>query len=144
MKIVDTLGIGKAGPIKKKASASSGGDFGALIDGEEEAITSSTSGLSGLSPVASLAGLLAVQEASTELETIQQRIEQGHELLDSLDQLRHGLLEGRISATTTKRLADQLRQEKSIVSDPQLLEILEDIDIRAQVELAKLEMSTSA
>ena len=142
MKITDTQGIGKAGTIKKKTRTEGGGDFGALIGGEEE--TATTASIAGLSPVASLAGLLAVQEATSELETIQRRIEQGHELLDSLDQLRLGLLEGRISATTTKRLADQLRQEKSIVSDPQLLDILEDIDTRAQVELAKLEVATQS
>ena len=61
------------------------------------------------------------------------------EILDRLDEIRQGLLAGSIPAAGLDRLVTVIRTQKAGVSDPRLAEILDEIDLRAQVELAKLD-----
>lgn len=65
----------------------------------------------------------------------------GEHILEALDKLRQDILLGAVSEQTMTRLTDLVRQSREEVADPQLREILDDIDLRAQVELAKLEMA---
>ena len=62
----------------------------------------------------------------------------GNNILNSLDEIRHGLLIGAIPRDQLNRLAQMLRDRKAIINDPQIIEIIDEIEIRAEVELAKL------
>ena len=59
-------------------------------------------------------------------------------MLDQLDELRLGLLEGRLSSGVLTRLSDQLASQREQENDPQAAETLDAIDLRVAVELAKL------
>ena len=48
------------------------------------------------------------------------------------------MLEGRLSVEAIERLAAQAAAGRAQVRDPRLAEILNDIELRAAVELAKL------
>ncbi|NBR29945.1 MAG: hypothetical protein EBT83_16285 [Betaproteobacteria bacterium] len=61
--------------------------------------------------------------------------------LDALEQLRDGLLSGSLPVATLRNLERMVAQERALVSDPKLNAVLDDIELRAAVELAKLEMS---
>jgi len=50
----------------------------------------------------------------------------------------HGLLFGNLPVSTVEKLAKMAQAQKDKVSDPRLAEILTEIEIRAEVELAKL------
>ncbi|TNE29076.1 MAG: flagellar assembly protein FliX, partial [Alphaproteobacteria bacterium] len=69
----------------------------------------------------------------------QQAKEQADTLLLQLETLRLGLLSGSLPVKVLHNLAASLKKQRPQVSDPQLLEILDEIDLRAQVELAKYE-----
>ncbi len=60
-------------------------------------------------------------------------------MLDKLDALRQGLLRGAMSRGDLMDLAKLVRARQEVGADPELRAILGDIELRAAVELAKLE-----
>ena len=84
--------------------------------------------------------VLAVQEVSEEPErgARKQLTGWGEDILDCLDEIRHGLLIGAIPKDRLSNLARTLKERRANVSDPRLIEIIYEIEIRAEVELAKL------
>ena len=61
-------------------------------------------------------------------------------MLDLLDDVRLGLLEGTIPASRLIALADTVRGKRDEVSDPRLAEVLDEIELRAAVEAAKVQL----
>ena len=59
-------------------------------------------------------------------------------MLDRLDDIRHGLLLGRLPAGVLADLERVARRDAAGISDPQLRSLLDEIVLRARVELAKL------
>ena len=59
------------------------------------------------------------------------------DILDRLDEVQRDILLGNLSKDRLIKLAQQLRSKKRDVSDPALLQIIKDIELRAAVELAK-------
>jgi hypothetical protein len=64
----------------------------------------------------------------------------GEKLLDMLDEVRDGLLAGGVPRTTLNRLANAVTRRQDQFNDPKLQAVLDEIELRAHVELAKLEM----
>jgi hypothetical protein len=60
-----------------------------------------------------------------------------------LDRIRDGLLSGGIPRATLYRLAAALNRRQECFVEPQLQAVLDEIDLRARVELAKLEVADS-
>lgn len=86
-------------------------------------------------------GLLGLQEVdSHELEQKKAK-KRGSQLLDSLDDIRHSLLTGMLSREQILQLRRTLDAEKLQISDPKLKSILQEIEVRAAVELAKWEQN---
>jgi len=65
-------------------------------------------------------------------------IKKSLDLLDRLDEIRHGLLIGAIPVGRLQQLKTTLEQMKIPADDPELETIVRDIEVRAAVELAKL------
>jgi len=84
--------------------------------------------------------LLMVQQVgdALEQETKRRLIRRGEVLLDGLEALRHGLLMGEVPAERMAALAQSVRSQRETCSDPRLAAILDDIELRVEVELAKL------
>ena len=59
-------------------------------------------------------------------------------MLDELEQIRLGLLLGQIPRARLEQLAQMVRARREQLDDPKLIAILDDIELRAAVELAKL------
>src|SRR3546814_1683767 len=85
----------------------------------------------------------AVDEQGGGRQNRQRAFRRGSTLLEKLDEIRHGLLEGSIPASQLQTLAKALRSEKMTVEDPQLAELLGEIELRCEVELAKLGLCIS-
>jgi hypothetical protein len=100
--------------------------------------TSRPGGVQGAAPAAALDGLLAIQAAGDTLERRRKAMRRGHGILDSLDRLKIGLLSGHVSAGQLQGLRAQLKQQRDAADDPGLDEVLAHVDLRAEVELAKL------
>jgi hypothetical protein len=103
-------------------------------EGEDDTATAVT----GSSSISQIDALLSVQEMSGDDESSQQAKARAGELLEKLDALRHGLLEGHLSVDQLDGLVALVKTERAHISDPGLSETLDEIELRAKVELAKL------
>jgi len=100
----------------------------------------SSSGLAGTGPVAavgSVEALLALQGDHDEAAARQQATTRAFTLLDVLDDLKIALLEGGVPRAKLVRLMDVLKARRESVSDPRLEAMLDEVETRAAVELAK-------
>jgi len=97
---------------------------------------------SGPAPAPSIAALMALQGVEGDVLDAPQRrrrqIDRAGRTLDTLDRLALGLLDGRAPGGLRAELA-ALRTGLERTGDPGLDDLLLEVDIRAAVELAKLE-----
>ena len=84
-------------------------------------------------------GLLVAQEVDEAVVRRRQARRRAEALLDRMEDLRRDILLGRIPEWKLAELARLAQSERAAVDDPHLTAILEEIDLRAQVELAKWE-----
>lgn len=97
-----------------------------------------TSSAQATAPASAMSGLLAVQVAGDTLERRKRSMRRSRSLLDRLDEVKIGLLSGRMPLAALTALSSELRQQREATDDPQLDDLLAHIDLRAEVELAKL------
>jgi hypothetical protein len=115
--------------------------FSAPLKRSDGAPASATLGAASL---ASLDALLALQELPDPTERRRRALRRGHRLLDHLDELRLALIDGEIPLSTLQGLRGQLRQRGDLPDDdPRLAALLGEIELRVEVELAKLEVGTT-
>jgi hypothetical protein len=100
--------------------------------------------LSGPSSVSSLGALLALQEIGGPLERRRKAVNRAGRILDVLDDVKVALLEGSLPASALSRLVSAIREQREGTDDPGLEGLLNEIETRAAVELAKLEMARAA
>lgn len=124
---------------KRGAGSAGGADFAAELPAVGGA---TTQGVSGAGPVVAVDALLGLQEVADATDHSSRGILHGTEMLDVLEDIRRGLLLGTISQSRLQTLAQLLKNRKD-QPDPVLDEILDDIELRARVELAKLEYPRS-
>jgi hypothetical protein len=101
-----------------------------------------TKPLSQVASAASLSGvdaLLALQGVASPAGERQKAVRRGRDMLDALDEIRCGLLEGAVNESTLRRLSTLANTQREDFVDPGLSQVLDDIDLRARVELAKLQ-----
>ncbi|MCE9507830.1 MAG: flagellar assembly protein FliX [Alphaproteobacteria bacterium] len=127
-------GASKTGAKKDGAD----GAFGALLD--ETGGADSSVPVARTASVGVLDALLALQGADSALseEAAKKAKKRATDLLDQLDKIRAGLLSGELPQSTLQQLAQIIASHREKAVDPGLAEILDEIDLRAQVELAKL------
>ncbi len=97
--------------------------------------------VSGPGPIAAVESILTLQGMDDTTGGPSKGLAHGEQLLDMLDQVRDGLLAGGIPRTTLNRLAVAVGRRQENFADPRLQDILDEIDLRAKVELAKLEQA---
>ena len=95
-------------------------------------------------PVSSLEALIALQQVDGPLERRRRAVGRAGKLLDVLDQLKVSLLDGDLDAGSLDRLSRALREERAATEDPGLESLLDEIETRAAVEQAKLEVARAA
>ena len=99
---------------------------------------------SSVSSLAGVSALMALQGVEDATERRRRAMRRGHGLLDRLDELKMDLLSGKDGAGALARLAQDLRQERpESDSDAGLQSVLDQIELRAAVEMAKAEASRS-
>ncbi len=92
------------------------------------------------SNVGSVDALLALQELDGPLERRRRAVKRGARILDQLDEVKLGVLSGEVAPETLARLTDAVREQRGPTGDPGLEGVLDQIETRAAVELAKREM----
>ncbi|MEQ8504068.1 MAG: flagellar assembly protein FliX [Rhodospirillales bacterium] len=130
-------GVDKA---KRKSGAASSDAFAddlraATTDAPEQA-----SGTVGGNAVAGVGAVLAVQAAddATQGRSKGLLMARGDRLLDRLEDLQMALLTGRMPKEKVIELAQALREKRPTSDDSDLNALIDEIELRAEVELAKL------
>lgn len=84
--------------------------------------------------------LLLVQavDDSTERQARKRLLRRGEDILDKLEEIRHGLLLGTVPKEKLMDLAQMVRERRAACQDPRLGALLDEIELRAEVEIAKL------
>lgn len=118
-----------------RAGSAKGGSFSKALSAGE---TPSAGSVSGTGALGRVDALLALQEVSSETEGDTRGRRRAEDLLDRLDELRLALLAGRLPPAVIERLAALVAAQRAQVRDPRLGRILDEIELRAAVELAKL------
>lgn len=116
-----------------KRANSSGSGFAEALGGEKQ-----SGGVSGAAPLGSVDALLALQSVGERPDGSAQARERAEELLDRLDEIRLGLLVGAIPVRDIEQLSAAIQRKRAHVTDARLAELLDEVDLRARVELAKL------
>ena len=144
---MQTPSIGRAAQTnsaKRKAasSASAASDFAQHVG------TISTPAINQareLSPTASLAAILGAQEIDADEGGRRGAARRyGSDLLDRLSELRIEILDGRVSPSRLAVLGQALRDGRRRCGDAGLDAILEELELRVEVEIAKLTVPRQA
>lgn len=136
----------KPGAVRRRASTSGAGQVDSFADvlGAEDTSsslpTTGTQGTGGPSAPPGVSALLALQGTPAteggDAATARAKA-RAEDLLRKLDQLRVDLLMGSIPRHHLIGLAQSTKTLRDQIFDPRLRDVLDEIDLRAQVELAK-------
>ena len=131
----------KSSSSKKSGKAGSSGDgFGVFL---KESDVSGASSTSQSQSINSVEALLAAQAAEdpTERAARNRMRERADDILAELEGLHMRLLNGNMTVGHLLNLADIASSHREKINDPRLTEILDQIDLRAQIEIAKMRIS---
>jgi hypothetical protein len=137
MKITD-LGSAKGVATTKRAKAAGkGSEFAERL---KEAVAAGSGTVVETPAPATVESLLAVQEAPDAASERSRGLARryGHDLLDRLEEIRLGLLAGAIPKERLAAIAQAVRQRRQKTDDPKLNAIIDEIELRCEVEIAKL------
>ena len=95
--------------------------------------------VAGLGPIAALVSILMLRGLDDSPDGRAKGQAHVEQLLNLLDAARDGLLAGGIPRSTLNKLAAAVTRRHDAFADPQLQDVLDQIELRAHVELAKLE-----
>jgi hypothetical protein len=125
---------------KKDAAAKAGAsDFFSLLSADEAAGASDTAPPADIQPSPSLDALLTLQEMPDDEVRERKAFRQTQDTLDALERLRDALLGEKIPQQVLDDLQHLAQHAPVDPNDPRLKSILQDVELRAAVELAKIE-----
>ena len=136
MKIQGPTGPSQTGAARGAGRAAPGGF--SLSGVGEAAEAAEAQRMAGLDGVMTVSALLALQGVEDPLQRRKRAMGRASRLLDILDDLKVAMLEGRASPSTLDDLARAVREQRESTDDPRLNDVLNQIETRAAVELAKL------
>ncbi len=138
---------GSGGPSSASAARRSGrstaegfsvSSSGSASSAAAPARASSISGVTGLD------ALIALQDVEGPMERRRRAMGRAGRILDVLDEVKVALLDGGVTRGSLHRLQGAVRDERAQTLDSRLEGLLDEIETRAAVELAKWEMARAA
>lgn len=136
MKVEGTRPVGSVQAVRGRGAPAQSGTFALEMPAAHDARPAAA--VAGPSPIASVDALIALQEVPDAMGRRARAARRGRDMLDLLDDVKDGLLSGGVSRATLQRLVALVNQEREDFIDPGLSAVLDEIDLRARVELAKL------
>lgn len=137
MKVEGPSKTQKAGKTEKaKKAGKTDGTFGAMVASAAQ----ETSAAEATQSIAKVDALLAVQgaESATERKARGRMHQRASSILDRLDGLKMSILSGGLTLGQVIDIADVVASHREKISDPEMSALLDEIDLRAQIELAKM------
>lgn len=126
-----------SGP-RRTQSAGKGGEFAAQL--REAAGVEEAAAVTESSAMVGVDSILLAQGVGDATEERQRRMarQYGEDLLDKLERIRREILAGEVSKDRLMNLAQAMRAHRARTTDPYLNSIIDEIELRAEVEIAKL------
>jgi Class II flagellar assembly regulator len=112
---------------------------GFVLPSDEMGATNGASRLAATANLSNIGALLALQTQDDVAERRRRATRRSNALLDQLDGIRLSILGEGVTREQVAALSNTLREYRDQVDDPGLDAILNDVELRAEVELAKLE-----
>ena len=141
MKVSGPSSPGQTASAKGPARAHGGFLLGGAEAAQGPSQAAPTGGVTGVS---SIDALLALQAVGTPGERRRRAVRRAGKLLDVLDEIKIGLLDGAIPMDALDRLVGAMRDQRDATDDTRLEGVLDEIETRAAVEMAKLEIMRAA
>lgn len=139
MRITRDIGVKDTVSARRKEKTSK--SEGSFADSLRETQSSVGSGMAQDSGgISGAEAILATQNVGDFVDDAPRRkrlTEFADDILDRLDELRSGILLGEFPKDQLAELAQKLRQKRLQSADPELNEIIQEIELRAEVEVAK-------
>lgn len=124
---------------KARKSSGASGEFKSFLDAE----TSGAAETASAPMVADVGALLLAQasEDPAERKAKKRMRERAEDVLKALDGVHRGLVSGKLSTAEMDSVGRAIAARREKINDSRLTEILDEVELRAQVELAKMEMA---
>jgi hypothetical protein len=143
MKVNGTSGVGSAGgPGRARPTGDGQGFRLPAVEAAQGPVQVARA--QSLSGVMSVDAILALQDVGGPMERKRRAVGRAGRLLDVLDDMKLSLLSGELSGDDIGRLQQVIRDQRDKTDDPKLEGVLDEIETRAAVELAKLERANRA
>jgi hypothetical protein len=114
------------------------GGFSSLLSTDEATATGATRQTQATASVGAILALQAADDATTGRKRAVQR---ATDMLSELEEIRRALILGDLPPQRLQAIASRLAKKETAELDPVLQQILQDIELRVAVELAKLGLS---
>ena len=123
---------------RKKIGIGNGGEFARHLKGS--VASSGASASAEAASINSVDSIFAIQETDDPTQRRGKRLgsQYGGDLLDHLEELRRDLLLGATDIEKLASIAQKMRSNRRQSHDVKLNEIIDEIELRAEVEIAKL------
>ena len=132
-------GLGQVSTSRLKSKKAGGGGFVDSLDTGEADAASAKSAVANAGPVSTVGALLSLQEVPDSTDGRSRGLARAEDMLKGLEDIRKGLLSGVIPQSQLRQLEEKIREQREYVQDPRLGALLDDVELRVAVELAKLE-----
>lgn len=139
MKVTGTGGLSQTSGAKPARGGGGGGEGFRVAGPAAPAAPAQVASAGGVSGVMGVEALIALQDVGSPTERKRRSVSRASRLLDSLDDLKVALLGGDLSQAQVEALGRAVREQRMATDDPKLEAVLDEIETRAAVELAKLE-----
>jgi hypothetical protein len=141
MKITETNNNFNLSKAKKKQNSAADGfsDLMNIGDSEGENSTSASSSVSASGSIFATGSLDALNNLDNPEYIKKQNYDYGKDLLGDMEKMRNQMLVGNISESSLHNIKEKLNNLPLKSEDEKLMEIVEEIRVRAEVELAKIE-----
>ncbi len=137
---------GPNGPAAPAASGSarraSSGSF-SLPQDDATPTPSGTAAARTVGGIEALMALQGVESVESAGERRRRAVKRGHTALDLLDEMKLALLSGQLGSDIVHKLRAAAAELKDLSGDPRIDQVLAEIDLRVEVELAKVESATA-
>ncbi len=140
-KVGYTRPVSNAKSVRKTGGVASPGFAEALSKAEGIGEIAGIEAAAPIGGVGNIGGLIGLQEVDEREARRRQAVKRGRLTLEALSHLRDALLMGSLPLSTIEKLEKIVTQERNAGTTPALDAILDEIELRAAVEIAKLEVA---
>jgi hypothetical protein len=124
--------------VKTTASARRGSAASGFSVSADETAQTTSAPATALRTIGGIDALIALQSEDGPAGRRKRAVKRGRMALDALEDLKHGLLAGTLAPATLARLKSVATELKDASGEPGLDTVLAEIELRVEVEIAKL------